>query len=295
MQERISPTTDLAFKKVLGSEENKDILAGFIEDFFDIKPISIVIEKPYSIAVCKQYMETREITVLRETLKDVAASFETADFVTELQVRKTSHYEERSLYYPMERFVQNYSRVETMRTDSSGRPMRYSSLRPVYSMNILGYELFEGDDDALRIFELYDPKRGKAFIKKLFLIGYFELGKCKIETANQRHWRDYFTTGNAGATAPEHIKKASKVIEYINLTEEERKMSSTLERLEANEQAERYYLFTEGEKKGRVEGIEETEKKAYNEKLGVAKSLLGVLDAETIAQKFSIPIEEITT
>jgi hypothetical protein len=155
MQERISPTTDLAFKKVLGSEESKDILAGFIEDF--------------------------------------------------------------------------------------------------------------------------------------------ELGKGKIETTNQKHWRDYFTTGSAGAKAPEHIKKASKVIEYINLTEEERNMSSTLERLEANEQAERYYIATTNRTEGKKEGIKETEKKAYNEKLGVAKSLLGVLDAETIAQKFNIPIEEITT
>ena len=34
--ERILPTSDLAFKKVLASEENKDILAGLILDFFGI-------------------------------------------------------------------------------------------------------------------------------------------------------------------------------------------------------------------------------------------------------------------
>jgi predicted transposase/invertase (TIGR01784 family) len=281
MQERISPTTDLAFKKVLGSEENIDILAGFIEDFFEIKPKNIIIEKPYNIAVCKEHMENKEVSILRETLKDVAASFETADFITELQVRKTSHYEERSLYYPMSRFVQNYSRVEAMKTNGSGQPIRYSSLRPVYSMNILGYELFAEDEEALRIFELYDPKRSKGFIKNLLRIGYFELSKKKLETTNQKHWHDYFNTGKVDPKAPLHIIKASKIIEYVNLTEEERNMSFTLERLEANEEAERYYLFTEGKaegieigiQKGEQSGIQKGEKKGIQkgEQIGIQK------------------------
>ena len=94
--ERISPTADLAFKKVLGSEENKDILAGFIEDFFEVQAEDIIIEKPYSIAICKEFIQTEEVSKLRETLKDVAASFKAADFVSELQINKTSYYEERA-------------------------------------------------------------------------------------------------------------------------------------------------------------------------------------------------------
>ena len=50
-----------------------------------------------------------------------------------------------------------------------------------------------------------------------------------------------------------YIKKASSIIEFVNLTEEERNVLSTLERLEANEQAERYYLFTEGKAEGKAE------------------------------------------
>ena len=33
---RIPSTNDLAIKKVLASEENKDILGGLIQDFFDV-------------------------------------------------------------------------------------------------------------------------------------------------------------------------------------------------------------------------------------------------------------------
>ena len=243
--ERILPTSDLGFKKVLASEENKDILAGLIEDFFEVKAEDIVIEKPYSIAICKEFIDGKqEVSKLRETLKDIAASFRVANFVSEVQVKKTTFYEERALYYPFERFVQNYSKVEAIKIGADGKPMRYSSLRPIYALHILGYALFEDDNDALRIFELYDPKRNKRF-KELLRIGFFEFEKTNIETANQKHWRDYFKTGEASPEAPAYIKKASKIIEYVNLSEEERNVISTLERLEANEQAEREYLLIE--------------------------------------------------
>jgi hypothetical protein len=34
--DRISPTGDLVFKKVFASEEHKEILGGFIHDFFGV-------------------------------------------------------------------------------------------------------------------------------------------------------------------------------------------------------------------------------------------------------------------
>ena len=260
--ERILPTSDLGFKKVLASEENKDILAGLIKDFFEIKAEDIVIEKPYSIAVCKELIENEEVSKLRQTLKDVAASFKSADFVSEVQIRKTLFYEERALYYPFERFVQNYSKIGTIKIGLDGKPLRYSSLRPIYALNILGYTLFEEDDDTLRIFELYDPKRNKRF-KRLLRVGFFELGKTNIETVNQKHWRHYFNTGEASSEAPEYIKKASKIIEYVNLSEEERNVMTAIERLEANDQAEREYLIMESRAMGEAEG-----------KLKIAKSML---------------------
>ena len=285
--ERILPTGDLAFKKVLGSEENKDILAGFIEDFFGVRAEEIKIDNPYSIAVCRELLARGEVTKLRQTLKDVAATFRAADFVAEVQIKRTSYYEERSLYYPFERFVQNYARVDAARAGEGSRPVRYSGLRPVYAMNVLGYRLFGEDEDALRIFELYDPKRGKRF-KELLKIGFFELGKEKIETANQKHWRDYFVGGTACECAPEYIKKASKIIDYVSMSEEERKLISAMERIEANDEAERYYIATEnraigeaigearGEARGRAEGEAIGEAKGEAKNNEMIKNLLSL-------------------
>ena len=175
--DRILPTGDLAFKKVLASEENKDILAGLIKDFFDIVVEDLTIVYPYSIAAYKELEKDVKISVFRQTINDVAATFRTADFVSEVQVRKSSFFDERSILYPLERFCGNYNKAGHMVMDAQGKPIRYSSLRPVYSLNILGYTHFPGDDDALRIFELFDTKRNKRFKKDYLRIGYFELTK----------------------------------------------------------------------------------------------------------------------
>ena len=139
--------------------------------------------------------------------------------------------------------------------DSDGKPIRYSSLIPVYSLNILGYNHFQEDKDALRIFELYDPKRNKRFGKELLKIGFFELKKENIETENQRRWRDYFLTGEVDEDAPEYIKKASRTIEYANLGEEERNMASAVEKAEATYQAVLYGSYLEGKDEGKAEGM----------------------------------------
>ena len=273
--DRIPPTSDLAFKKVFTSEESKDILAGLIEDFFEVEALELAIEKPYSIAICKEFVENQEVSRLRETLKDVAATFKIADFVSEMQVHKALFFDERSIYYPLERFCKNYARAGHMTLNADGKPYLYSSLRPEYALNILGYNHYRDDAEALRIFELYDPKRSKSFGKKLLRFGYFELSKPEVETANQKHWQDYFNTGVANPDAPDYIKKASSIIDWLNLTEEERTVFSTLERLEANDLAERGYVYEEGKAEGialgKTEGIALGKD---NKAVEVAKSML---------------------
>ena len=137
-----------------------------------------------------------------------------------------------------------------MTMDFQGRLIRYSSLRPVYSLNILGYTHFPDDDDALRIFELFDAKRNKRLKKDYLRIGYFELTKNGLETQRQHYWHDYFNTGIVGPDAPDYIRKASSIIEFSNLTEEELNMARTLEKAQAIYDADMYGSYIEGEAAG---------------------------------------------
>ena len=287
---RISPMSDLGAKKVLASDENKDVLAGLIEDFYEVEVEELVIEKPYSIAICKELTESGEISKLRETLKDIAATFKIADYVNEIQIQRTSFFDERSLYYPLERFCQNYSKAEAMQRGADGKLIRFSSIRPVYSLNILGYTHFH-DDEALRILELCDQKRNKRLEKEFLRIGFFELTKNTFEKPNHKFWRDYFVTGEAHPDAPSYIKKASQIIEHANLSEEERRMISTLERLEAYEQAEREYVYAEGIAQGITQGIAQGKSEGRVE---VAKNMLADgLKPDVVAKYTGLPLAQI--
>ncbi|MCL1996673.1 MAG: PD-(D/E)XK nuclease family transposase [Defluviitaleaceae bacterium] len=262
--DRISPTNDLAFKKVLASIENKDILQGLITDFYDIEITDLSINNPYSIADYKEILNGLEFVQLRQTIKDISATFKllpnisesAADFVSELQVRKSRFFDERSLYYPFNRFCQNYNLADNMIKDSSAKPNKYSSLRPVYSLNVLGYTHFNDDynDNALHIFELYDIKRQRRYRQNLIKIAFFELTKNTGLTTNQRHWLDYFNHGTVNDNAPDYIKKASYLIELVNLAEEEKMIVQALEKAEAIRIAEIDQGRFEGRVEGRMEG-----------------------------------------
>jgi predicted transposase/invertase (TIGR01784 family) len=265
LNDRIRPTGDLAFKKVLASENTKDILCGLINDFFgfSVQAQEISLESPYSIDSYRAYLKGEDVMELHQTIKDVSASFKTANFISELQVRKTRFYDERALYYPFDRFCKNYSKPGYMEISADGRPNRYSGLRPVYSLNILGYNHYE-DDDALRIFEMYDPVRNKKYGKELLKIGFFELNKENIETEAQKHWRDYFLTGEVKPDAPDYIIRASRMIELANLSEEEREMATLLERAQAERDADISGAYHDGRDDGKKETVKNMLRKGYD-------------------------------
>ena len=261
--DRISPTNDLAFKKVLASVENIDILQGLITDFYEIEITDLAINNPYSIADYREILDGAEFVQLRHTIKDISATFKLSpdfagksDFISELQVRKSRFFDERALYYPFNRFCQNYNLAGNMEKDSQGRLNKYSSLRPVYALNVLGYTHFDDSysDNALHIFELYDIKRRRRYGKDLIKIAFFELTKNAGLTENQRHWLDYFNGGAVSDAAPNYIKRASHLIELVNLAEEEKMVVQALEKAEAIRIAEIDQGRFEGRLEGRLEG-----------------------------------------
>jgi hypothetical protein len=63
---------------------------------------------------------------------------------------------------------------------------------------------------------------------------------------NQRHWRDYFTAGEVSVDAPEYIKKACQVIEVENLSEEEKKVITLLEKAQADLDAQLSSSYFDG-------------------------------------------------
>jgi hypothetical protein len=254
--EKILPTNDLMFRKLYGSPEYEDIYRGIFSDFFGITPTEIIVTNPYSINDYKEILKNGK-AVLREVIPDVSYSLKLdrfAEGLTELQIRKFSFFEERSVYYTFDRFCRNYNIAKELTKNPDGSINRYSSLKAVYTLNILGYNHFP-DDDALRILELYDPIRNKKLNRNLLNIGYFELMKKNTETENQRHWQTFFLTGEAGPDAPEYIRHAAEAVTYVNLDEEEREMAIMLEKARADYDAGLADSYYEGEIKATINMI----------------------------------------
>jgi len=262
MTDRIPPTSDLGFKKIMNSPENKDVLQGIIGDFFNLRiPLEeINVTAPYDIKAYREYIKQadgteKSLAKFRETIQDVAADIKIAGFGAELQIKNEQYYSVRSIHYACNRFCSNYNRAGEMKQLPDGTLLRYSSLKPIYALNILGYPHFSGDDDALRIFTLYDREIKKSFDREYLTIAFFELTKSHVETANQGHWRTYFTTGEAAGDAPDYIKKAARVLERANLTQEERDMFEHFERAEERYKNTIYAALLEGEERGEERGI----------------------------------------
>ena len=214
---------------------------------------------------------------MRLTISDIAAVMSFADYTSELQIRKESYFDERSLYYPLDKFVSRYKVVPN-------EPSAYARLRPIYSMNILGYIHFPEDEDALRIFELYDPKRNKHFPKKILNLGYFELLKPNVETENQRQWQKYFLQKPLSEDAPNYIKDALHIIDRANMDEEELDMIAKVEYYQSIFDNQIHYAKNEGREEGRAEGrAEGREEGRVDERTNFALRLL----------KRNRPIEEI--
>ena len=119
----------------------------------------------------------------------------------------------------------------------------------------------------MHIFEFYDIKNGRRYTKDLIKIGFFELTKGQGLTTNQKHWLDYFNNGVIDTSAPEYIKKASNIIEFINLAEEEKIVVDLLEKAEADRVAEIHQGFLDGRQEGFLDG-------ESNRSIKVAKIML---------------------
>ena len=210
---------DLLFKKVFADQRYAHILIGFIQDIFEIEVESVQIETPYRI---ETFYELQKEKTLTFTAVDVVARLTDKSLVTiEMQVSPQKYYAERAVYYVAEKYVSNYGQPTHYRGAEGTHSEKYSSLYPVYGLNILDFILFKDSksDNPLRHFDVYDRANEEEFpTKNILKFSFLELPR--VPAKNQKHlayWMDYFTTGQVAKTAPAYIQEACEVIAYQNL------------------------------------------------------------------------------
>jgi len=289
------PTNDLVFRKLFGTPENICVIVGFLKDFFGIivTEQQVRVVNPYSI---RDY----DNSDLREIKRDATLTIiDTAEVTIEMQVNRQVDFPKRAVHYAADLFTSNYGKVR--QTDQSSSATKYQALKPVWSMNILGYRFF-ADDDALRVFSLRNNKTGELYPGDLLRIGFFELAKTP-ETPALAAWRHFFQTGQALPDAPDYIKEAAKIVQKQNFTPEERRMLSVLERNQADDAAKLAYAHQSGIdigfEKGIEKGIEKVIEKGIEKgtRVGLLKAarsmLIEGLKPEQVARILDLPLDQV--
>lgn len=288
---RLNPKVDFAFKKLFGSEENKDILIAFINSIIDeneqIKDIQL--KNPYNIAdYRKGKMTILDIKAVDD--KDVW-------YDIEMQISQQDFFDKRALYY--------WSKVYSSQIESGED---YEKLRKTISINILDFNYLK-EKDFHNEFKIFNTKTLKEF-SNMFEMHFIELNKFNKEYKDLKTSLDRWIAFLSRAyeldkdsipqelAKDKEVKKAIEKLDIMYLSKEEREiyeddLKALMDYRAQIKTAERNGRI-EGKKEGIKEGMEKgIEKGKIQEKVDIAKKLLDILDDETISIKVGLSIDEI--
>ncbi|MCD2348047.1 Rpn family recombination-promoting nuclease/putative transposase [Clostridium guangxiense] len=276
---RLNPKVDFAFKKLFGSEENKDILIAFINSIIDeneqIKDIEL--KNPYNIAdYRKGKMTILDIKAVDD--KDVW-------YDIEMQISQQDFFDKRALYY--------WSKVYSSQIESGED---YEKLRKTISINILDFNYLK-EEDFHSEFKIYNTKTMKEF-SNMFEMHFIELNKFNKDYKELKTGLDRWIAFLSRAyeldkdNIPEElaedkdVKKAIEKLDIMYLSKEEREIYENDLKALMDYRAQ----IKAAERSGRIEGIKEGDLQA---RISIARNFLDVLDDETIAIKVGLSIDEI--
>jgi len=259
------PKNDLAFKKIFGNEEHKEILISFLNSVLDfkgskrIKDIKIV--NPYQIP---------KIPELKDTILDIKAKNEdNEEFIVELQKKNLHNFAKRSLYYTSKAYI-------------SQLPKNYDQIKKVYFIGIVNFEIFETKNYISRDLIL-DQKTLKQELKD-FEFTFIELPKFNKQLNELNSTLDKWIYFIKHAQDLTMIPK-----EFENITE----FKDAFEIAEQTTWSKDEIDIYDNIALKQFDDINAIMTAERNKAIEIAKNLLDVLDDETIAKKTGISIEEV--
>ena len=272
MTERISPRVDIAFKKIFGVEENKDLLISLINSIVSQadQVSDVTLLNPYN----PQSFKTDKLSILDIKAKGIDGK----RFNIEIQITDAADYDKRSLYYWSKLYI------EQLQTSQG-----YSKLSKAIGIHILNFTSIPQADKYHNVFHITEKDSGLVYFKDLELHT-IELNKFNPNSDDQLSdivakvknsldvWLAFLTRNDLldpsnlpKALDNPGLKKALTVLDVMNFTHIER---------EAYEDHLKW-LMTEAEtlkkarEEGREEGIEIGEARGEEKKaMAMAKKML---------------------
>jgi predicted transposase/invertase (TIGR01784 family) len=278
MHYKISPRIDLAFKKIFGVEENKDLLISLLNSIVSAEDqvVEVTLLNPYNA----QNFKNDKLSIL-----DIKAkSADGKQFNIEIQITDEADYDKRALYY--------WGKLYTEQLKTSDP---YSLLAKTIGIHILNFTSISASDKYHHSFHLVDEATGLRYFKDIELHT-IELNKfiqnsdddlnslvAKVKSALDV-WAAFLTRNDLldPQNLPEtldipDLKKALNVLEVMNLTPEEREVYENGLRWFRTEASALAKMHDKGVAIGKAEGKVEGKVEGKAERdVEIAKNLLRI-------------------
>ena len=279
----INPRTDFAFKKIFGSEQNKDILIGFLNALLyegkkTIKDLEIL--NPY---------QAPKIKGVKDTYLDVKAQLKSGKTViVEMQVLNVEGFEKRILYNAAKAYSIELNRAE-----------EYALLNPVIALTITNFKMFDSEE-MISNFVFKEKKLSTEYGENDIELMFVELPKFKkkleeLETIAD-NWLYFIKTAKKLDSIPPIMEKITEINRAFQVAQEANMTPEELEELQQREMfiQDQFNAVKLARRLALEEGIEKGEQKGREEeKTEIAQQLLNILDDETISRTTGLSLEEV--
>lgn len=241
----LNPKNDLAFKRIFGSEKNKDILIHFLNDIFGRTTNSI--EK---VTILTPTLDP-EIASLRSSAVDVMCEdTEGNKFIVEMQVRDELGFAKRAQYYAAKTYI-----------EQRDKGIKYKDLKEVVFLAITSFMLFPETAAYLSHHKILDTVTYENHLKD-FSFSFLELPKFQktkeqLVTMTEK-WSYFFKY--ATQTDPDDLpmiigsdnimQKAYDELNRFSWTVEELRAYDSVDRKQQSEEACLEAAEQKGEKRG---------------------------------------------
>ena len=278
----LSPKYDIAFKKIFGTEKNKNLLLNFLNEVLK-KQISLPIEEVTFLKT----VQDPDIASQKESVVDVLCKDKKGvQYIIEMQVAKTAGFEARAQYYAARAYGSQMLAGEN----------DYRTLKEVIFIALADYDIFPDDEDYKSEHVILNKKTLVNHLDK-FSFTFVNLPKFNEEyKKSNRTLKDlsleekwYYFVKNAEATTDSEleelvggdivIREAYKELDRFNWTEEELATYEGEIKTQLDNEAAKTQIkidaeavgMKKGEEKGRVEGIKIGEEKGLEKGIKIGE------------------------
>jgi len=265
MEKFLNPRNDVAFKRLFGTEKNKEILISLLNEVLKKQLHKSIVD----VSFLKTYQDPEHIARKQSIVDVLCKDEDNCTYIIEMQVASTGGFEERAQYYASKAYISQMNKGD-----------KYEDLKRVIFLAFTEFSIFpkkqayKSEHITLdKVTQEHDLDRISFTFVDLVKFGNTH-ESSKIEELNLEE-KFYYFLQNAESINPEELEKLTKESEILDKafkelnrvywTEEEIEQYEDQEKGIRDNKAAMVHAIEKGREKGRKEGIQIGEKKGREE------------------------------